>query len=222
MSQRQTKSPCIHRGQSLSVPLKVAEPLGLADHALTHRYVHRHSLPALWRGKCSISKIGQSVNRGRKLNPAFGFAQLSEIAMGRISELEFPISRLCSRVPKRTRAICLLVARFLRPPIIAPKLSFADCRPQVRLWPGAAYTLKGSAWLSAKKREPRSDPCAPADASPKLESCRSPAFAPRMSAVSPTLRCGTLLFATFAFAAHTLTRLATGSRKHILATLEYA
>ncbi|MBQ3315824.1 MAG: ATP-binding protein, partial [Kiritimatiellae bacterium] len=47
----------------------------------THCYVHRHSLPALWRGKCSISKIGLFVNRGRKLNTKLDLAQLSEIAV---------------------------------------------------------------------------------------------------------------------------------------------
>ena len=66
------------------LPLEVAEPLGLAYHALTHCYVHRHSLPALWRGKCSISKIGLFVNRGRKLNTKLDLAQLSEIAVGHV------------------------------------------------------------------------------------------------------------------------------------------
>ena len=66
----------------VALPLEVAEPLGLAYHALTHCYVHRHSLPALWRGKCSISKIGLFVNRGRKLNTKLDLAQLSEIAVG--------------------------------------------------------------------------------------------------------------------------------------------
>ena len=37
------------------LPLQLAKPLGLAYHALTHSYVHLRSLPALWRGKCSIS-----------------------------------------------------------------------------------------------------------------------------------------------------------------------
>lgn len=56
----------------------------------------------------------------------------------------FTIFRLCSCRAKRTRAICLLVARFLRPPIVAPKLSFADCRLQVRLRPGSSPRANAS------------------------------------------------------------------------------
>ena len=38
-------------------------------------------MPALWRGKYSISKNGQFVNRGWKLNTTLDLAHLSEIAM---------------------------------------------------------------------------------------------------------------------------------------------
>jgi len=43
------------------------------------------ALPALWRGKCSISKIGLFVNRGRKLNTKLDLAQLSEITVTLLS-----------------------------------------------------------------------------------------------------------------------------------------
>jgi len=73
------------------------------------------ALPALWRGKCSISKIGLFVNRGRKLNTKLDLAQLSEIA---VISLTIPNGKTAGETtPRRVDAQLPVVIGFAAAPV---------------------------------------------------------------------------------------------------------